>query len=283
MFKGFGIHTRFAVAATLSLFFSHPPKAAAQGNLIIIPRRVVFEGNKRTQELNLANTGTDTAKYLISVIQYRMKEDGNFEIIERPDSGQLFADQHFRFFPRSVTLAPNEAQTIKVQIINAGQLEAGEYRSHLYFRAVPNDKPLGEKDEGKDGKSISVRIVPVFGISIPVIIRTGSSTMSATISNAAIELIDKAPPKLKLDFTRSGNMSVYGDIKVDHISPQGKITPVGIAKGFAIYTPINNRYFAFDLDKTAPVNFHKGKLHIEYAAQTDSKPVRFAEKEIELH
>ena len=98
-----------------SLFFFS--EADCQGNLIIIPRRVVFEGSKRTQELNLANTGTDTAKYLISVIQYRMKEDGTFENITQPDSGQNFADKNFRFFPRSVVLAPNEAQTVKVQIM----------------------------------------------------------------------------------------------------------------------------------------------------------------------
>src|SRR5476651_1473462 len=73
----------------------------AQGNLIIMPRRVVFEGAKRTQELNLANTGKDTAKYVISVVEYRMKHDGNFELITQPDSGQNFADKNFRFFPRT--------------------------------------------------------------------------------------------------------------------------------------------------------------------------------------
>ena len=30
---------------------------------------------------------------------------------------------------------------------------------------------------------------------------------------------------------RSGNMSVYGNIKVDHISPEGVTTEVGMVKG----------------------------------------------------
>ena len=33
----------------------------AQGNLLLTPRRIVFEGAKKSMELNLANTGTDTA------------------------------------------------------------------------------------------------------------------------------------------------------------------------------------------------------------------------------
>jgi len=78
--------------------------ALAQGNLLITPRRVVFEGNKRTQELNLANTGQDSAKYNVSMIQYRMKEDGSFEEITIPDPGQNFADKYVRFFPRTVSL-----------------------------------------------------------------------------------------------------------------------------------------------------------------------------------
>jgi hypothetical protein len=253
----------------------------AQGNLIIIPRRVVFEGPKRIQELNLANTSKDTAKFLISVIQYRMKDDGAFENITQPDSGQYFADKNFRFFPRSVILAPNEAQTIKVQLINTGDLKAGEYRSHLYFRSVPNVTPLGD-DPKKEVKTISVHLIPIFGIAIPIIIRIGTSASSVILSNPAVETKPGEMPQLKLAFCRVGNASVYGDIKVDHISPQGKITQVGLAKGFAIYTPNQGRHFTINLDNTQNVNFHKGKLHIVYNSPSDTKSLKIAETELAL-
>lgn len=70
----------------------------AQGNLLITPRRVVFDGSKRSIDLNLANSGQDTATYAISLVQIRMKEDGNFETITQPDPGQRFADKYIRFF-----------------------------------------------------------------------------------------------------------------------------------------------------------------------------------------
>ena len=123
----------FSVSVLLLLSIIFTPDVKAQGNLLITPRRVVFDGTKRVQELNLANTGQDTAKYNVSIIQYRMKEDGAFEEITVPDPGQNFADKNIRFFPRTVTLAPNEAQVVKMQVTKMDQLAPGEYRSHVYF------------------------------------------------------------------------------------------------------------------------------------------------------
>ena len=257
-------------------------ETSAQGNLIIIPRRVVFDGTKRTQDLNLANTGVDTAKYLISVIQYRMLEDGNFQEITKPDTGQNFADKNFRFFPRSVVLAPNEAQTIKVQLINTSDLQPGEYRSHLYFRAVPNEKPLVDKANEKPENAISVRLVPTFGIAIPVIIRRGTSTNKVTLSASPVENTPQGANQLKLTFTRAGNMSVYGDILVNYISPEGKITQVGMARGFAVYTPNASRHFILGLDKNANIDYHKGKLHIVYTTSPEDKSIKMAETELTL-
>ena len=149
---------------------------SGQGDLLITPRRVVFDGSTRSIDLNLANTGDDSATYAISLIQIRMTEEGQFETITEPDPGQKFADRFIRYFPRSVSLAPGESQVIKVQVTRRSELEEGEYRSHFYFRAVPDTKPLGEQDAIQVTDEISVQLVPVFGITIPVIIRMGAST-----------------------------------------------------------------------------------------------------------
>ena len=63
----------------------------AQGDLLVSPRRVVFEGDKQKEDLSLVNIGKDTATYSISFLQYDMKEDGSFVQIDKPDSGQKFA------------------------------------------------------------------------------------------------------------------------------------------------------------------------------------------------
>jgi P pilus assembly chaperone PapD len=257
-------------------------KIQAQGNLLITPRRVVFEGTKKTQELNLANTGQDTAKYNVSIIQYRMKEDGSFEEITIPDPGQNFADKYIRFFPRTVTLAPNEAQVVKMQLTKTDQLAPGEYRSHVYFRAVPKQSALENQEVRPDSTTIGVKLIPIFGITIPVIIRAGESTMKSSLTDLKLEIINDTIPRLHFIFNRTGNMSVYGDVLVEHISPQSVTKLVGTVRGIAVYTPNQVRRFQMDLDKKAKINFRIGTLKITYISQSETKPEKFAEAELKL-
>jgi P pilus assembly chaperone PapD len=255
----------------------------AQGNLLITPKRVVFEGNKRSVDISLANIGDDTATYAISFIQIRMTEEGNFESITEPDEGQLFASPYLRYFPRSVTLGPNEAQAVKVQLVRGAGLDPGEYRSHLYFRAVPQEKPLGEEEEpAADPTSISVKIIPIFGITIPAIIRVGQPSVRVTLSDLDLRFENDTLPKLTLTFNRSGSYSIYGDITVDHISAGGVSNRVGIANGFAVYTPNAKRHFELNLINTTGIDLKSGKLVVTYSAPSDVKPEKYATAELML-
>jgi hypothetical protein len=266
----------------LFLIYS-PAVLKAQGNLLINPKRIVFEGNKRIMDLNLANTGNDSARYNVSFLQYRMKEDGSFEEIKVPDAGQNFSDKYLRIFPRTVVLGPNEAQVVKVQLTRTNLLVPGEYRSHLYFRAVPNIKPLGEETQKDTSKTISVKLVPIFGISIPVIIRVGESTSKVALTDLAFQISDEKMPQLKVQFNRMGNMSVYGDLTINHISPEGKSTQVGIVKGISVYTPNLKRKFLMNLDKTTGVNFREGKIEVLYNTQPDANSELMARAELLLN
>lgn len=257
------------ISTTLLVTLIAPSVSFAQGNLLISPKRLVFDGAKKTQEINLANTGKDTAKYLISVMEIRMKEDGGFEEIATPDSGQFFASKFLRFFPRSVTLAPNESQVIKVQLIKTNEITESEYRSHVYFRAIDDTKPLGEKDPAKESNEISVVLKPVYGITIPVIIRNGMPATQMKIADCSLKMNSENIPVIAMALYRSGNMSSYGDINVEFISNDGKRTPVGMARGVAVYTPTKVRRFQFELNANTGVNYHNGKLHISYTSFVD--------------
>lgn len=280
------VHQSFKFTCTVVIVFltiSMLPaaKSMAQGDLMIYPKRISFEGSKRMQQVSLSNTGKDTARYVISVIQNRMKADGSFETISKADSGQRFADKYFRFFPRNVVLAPNEAQTIKIQLVNTNDMEAGEYRSHIYFRAEPEDQPLGEEKPTKDS-FISIRLVPVFGISIPVIIRVGEVSMNVAFSNMSFQLENDSTPVLKFSMERSGNMSAYGDISVDHISVSGKVRRVAHAAGLALYTPNARRNFNLKLDKIPEVDYHSGTLTIAFTDQS-TRNTTLAKEQISLN
>jgi P pilus assembly chaperone PapD len=253
----------------------------AQGDLMVFPKRIVFEGDVKANELNLANIGKDTARYNISFVQYRMNEDGSFTEIQTPDAGQNFADKFLRYYPRSIILAPKESQVVKIQLTKTNLLTPGEYRSHIYFRAVPNVKPLGE-EEKKDTAKFSVRLIPVFGITIPVIIRIGQSDTKVSLSDLSFSIQNDTIPVVQVKMNRTGNMSVYGDLNVTYHSPNGKSTQVGKASGIAVYTPNPSRRFQLSLIHTAGVDYRNGSLHVEYMAPSDSKPVKFAEADLQL-
>lgn len=270
----------FSLLLILSFFASK--NSFAQGNLLLNPKRVVFDGQKRSQEINLANVGTDTARYVISFIQIRMKADGSFEEITTPDSAQNFADKNLRVFPRTVVLGPNEAQLVKVQLSQTSKLLPGEYRSHLYFRALEEEKPLGQEAPLPDSSSLSVNLKAIFGISIPAIIRIGESTSQIKITDLAFKNENGSEPMLKARFNRTGNMSVYGDLTIKHHSTEGKVIQVGLVKGISVYTPNAIRDMQIKLDSSTGVNYKSGKLFITYTSQADEKAQLLATAELIL-
>jgi hypothetical protein len=255
-------------------------KTHAQGDLLITPNRVVFEGRKIKEVLNLLNTGTETTTFSVSFVQRRMNEDGSFTVITEPDPGQRFADPYLRIYPRRVTLLPGEAQVVMLQRRRKTNMEGGEYRSHLYFRSEKNYTALGE--EKKDTvKAFSVKLIPIFGISIPIIIRTGELNSTTTLTDIKLAL----QKDVLLNFTvhRKGNVSVYGDFVVEYIPVKGKPYIIGEKKGVAVYTNINKRYIAIKLNKTPGMNLNKGKLKIRYTSREGAeKEEIFAVKELQL-
>jgi hypothetical protein len=259
--------------------FLLPLVSWGQGDLLVTPRRVVFEGNKQREEIILANMGQDTAAYSISFLQYRMTDDGAFEEITEPQPGELFADRYLRFFPRSVTLAPDESQVLRMQVRRLPNMAEGEYRSHLYFRAMPKEKPLGEEDVLPDSTSIGIRLIPIYGVSIPVIIRIGNLSSKVTISDLAVEQKDNQPPVVHLTLNREGNQSVYGDLGIDYMAPGGEKINVGIVRGLAIYTPNSLRRLTMPLNVPEGVDFSTGRLLVRYSSSDETKPEIYAEKE----
>ncbi len=253
----------------------------AQGDLMVFPKRIIFEGSVKSNELTLANTGSDTARYNISFVQYRMNEDGSFVEIKTPDDGQNFADPFLRYYPRSVMLGPKESQIIKFQLTKTNLLKPGEYRSHIYFRAIPNPKPLGEEEQ-RDTTTLTIKLIPVFGITIPAIIRVGESNAKLTLSDVSFSNQNDTVPMLDVKLNRTGNMSVYGELSVSHKSPNGKRTEVGKASGIAVYTPNPARTFKLPLNRNTKVDFNAGTLHVEFNSPSDTKAVKYAEADLQL-
>jgi hypothetical protein len=254
----------------------------SQGNLLLTPMRVVFEGNKQKEKIYLVNTGKDTATYSVSFLNYRQTEDGRYTIIEKPDSGQMFADPYLRFYPRTVSLAPGETQSVMIYTRRKTDMPAGEYRSHLYFRSEKDYAPIGTKS--KDTlKTVRVQLIPIFGISIPVLMRTGAVDVSISLSDLQLDKSNDSILNLKLVINRTGNISVNGDLAVDYIPVKGKSYEIGRLKSIAVYTDNRKRLISIKLNITPGMELTGGMLKVRYTSAEDAKKQDvYSEAELKL-
>jgi hypothetical protein len=238
-------------------------------DLLIAPTRVVFEGRLRTAEITLVNIGSATATYRITFVHLRMDEQGGTKEIETAgaEPGERFADELIRYSPRQVTLEPNVAQTVRMQVRKPADLEPGEYRSHLLFRAVPSAAP--DLETKQDPAAFSVQLTAIYGVSIPIIVRHG-----ATAAQAALSELEIAPPSgadatptLRFRISRTGYQSIYGNLTVTFVPARGKPSVVGLANGVAVYTPNPLRRAAIPLRAPPGVVLRNGRLHLAYTKQ----------------
>jgi hypothetical protein len=265
----------FLMMITLAAGFN----GQAQSDLLITPFRVVFENGKNMEELTVANTGKDTAKYTISFLQYKMLSTGKLEKIELPEDSIMFADKYLRVFPKTITLAPNEAQMVRLQLKTPPDLAQGEYRSHLYFRSIVDETP--DMGAQADSSGIGFKLVPVYGITIPVIIRIGQSTVSANAAGVSIREVN-GTKQLSCKIERNGNVSTFGQLEVEHTSESGIKTIVGKVNGVAVYTPVHSRELSIPLDVPETVDLKKGTVVLKYSSKVDGKEISYFNQVVNL-
>lgn len=260
-----------ALTVLLGLALSSLPAQAQEGagNLLIAPTRIVFEGRKRAAEVTLVNTGAEAATYRVSFINLRMDEEGGTQEITAAQAlpGEQFSGEFIRYSPRQVTLESRVAQTVRMQVRLPADLPAGEYRSHLLFRAVPPTGGLLSSPGEATG--LSIQLTPIYGVAIPVIVRRGETTATVTLSE--LEFVGsataEADPALRFWIRRAGNQSVHGDLTATFVPGAGKPVVVGRANGVAVYTPNPARHATMQLHLPPGLLLQSGRLHLTYSQQ----------------
>jgi P pilus assembly chaperone PapD len=211
--------------------------AEAAGELMVHPTRVVFEGNVRTAQIDLINSGTEPMTFRISIIRRRMTETGDFMPVDTPAEGEQFADDMIRFSPRQVVLQPGVAQAVRLQLRKPSDLADGEYRAHFLFQALPPANAETARQAVGDEESLDIRLNAIYSVSIPVIVRHGTTSATVSLRDLELRRPPTGPPALGLIIGRAGSRSLYGDITIYLRAPHGAERVVGRANGVAVYTP----------------------------------------------
>lgn len=229
------IGTALAAAAPFVSFSS--PAQAGIGDLLVAPTRIVLDGRKGA-EIVLNNIGDEPAVYRVSVEFRRMEKDGSLDDVSEPTAADKIAEDMIVYAPRRVTLAPREPQSIRIAARPPQGLPDGEYRVHLLFRAIPPANPV-EKPTGETEKGLRFQLTPVYGVTIPIIVRLGNLQAAAGIANVQSAMGTDGKPVISVDLSRSGTRSTFGEVRV--LKP-GVKDPVALQKAIAVYTEINSRH-----------------------------------------
>ncbi len=245
-------------ALAAALWATMPTAAQAAGDLLIAPTRIVLDGRRGT-EVILNNIGNEEATYRITLELRRMNDEGRLEDVEAAGANdrEKAALEVIRYAPRRVTLPPNQPQSIRIGLQPMESLPDGEYRAHMLFRAIPKTPEAGAAQDA--GGGVKIQLIPIYGISIPVIVRKGNLEATAALTNVRVGR-DNEGPTLEFDMVRKGDKSVFGEI---HVTKPGQSEPITMAKGIAIYPEIGSRGVSLPLQPEIAAKLH-GEVVISY-------------------
>ena len=251
---------RIALCAAALVSATSAFPANAQGDLLVAPTRVVINGGGGA-EVVLSNIGDKPATYRISLELRRMDETGDFDEVPEAsaNASERAALDMVRYAPRRVTLLPGQPQAVRISVRPPEGLPDGEYRVHMNFRAVPSADPVeAATADAAQATGVSIKLVPVYGITIPVFVRKGRLEGQATLGAAQL-VRSETGAFIDLDMGRSGTRSVYGEITGK--DARGQV--VFSIRGVAIYSEVNRRKARIPLN-AGQLALLKGPIRIEY-------------------
>lgn len=252
-----------AITALL-LFGSLGSPAQAAANLMVTPTRVVFDQRDRTAQVTLVNQGSESGDFRISFVRQNMTASGEFVTVAEDQDG-LYSDPMVRFSPRQVRLPPGQSQVIRLMLRKPRDLADGEYRSHMLFQALPppSSSSIENLAAGQNADDITIELIPIVGVSIPVIVRHGELSSKVSLGDARIVAVEGSQ-RLALDVERSGTSSAYGDIRVTFTPAGGEPLVVAQVNGVAVYANLDKRRLQIPLSPPAGIGLANGTLDIAF-------------------
>ena len=260
-----------------------------QADILISPQRAVLTDNKRQAVISLHNPGSVPRAYRLSWVERRVSEDGTVINLKNGEN-PLSITSMVRYSPRSVTVAPGETQSVRLDYRPPANLIPGEYRSHLRIGTEPTFDKNGSSQgtevmSGGEKDGLSFRIEAMLSFSVPIFVRHGPGNTDVRIS--AIEpIVDRSnrsnAPALKVTLSRSGEFSSHGRLVVyQQLDANSPVEEIGEAGSVSIYTEINRSEQVIKLNpekRLTPGSW----IRVSYEGVGDERGKIFAEQAIQL-
>jgi P pilus assembly chaperone PapD len=219
-----------------------PRLLPAQG-VLVAPHYLIMDHRTRSGSVTIYNPGDVPVEVTIGTLfGYPVTDStGQFTLLtpENPDSSLPSATGWVDAFPRRLTLAAKERQTVRLRGTPPAGLKDGEYWTRLVVTAKGGTVPVsGVTDTTRIqvGLTLEVRTI------LPVFYRKGPVSTGATISNVRTAMVgDSLEIRARLE--RRGSAAFIGTLRGSLVDSTGK-TVSTFASPVAVYFDIDPRFTA---------------------------------------
>ncbi|QBJ63542.1 fimbria/pilus periplasmic chaperone [Pseudoalteromonas sp. DL-6] len=239
-------------------------------NLLISPTRVNFDERQRVAKVIVVNNSNEPKTYRLEWQDKVALAGGGYANLAADQESSSSLKNMVRISPSQVRLAPGERQIVKLAIRKPKGLAEQEYRSHLAFKALPNEAQSQQQRLG-------IKVNLLLSYTIPVILRKGAEKPNVNISN--LQLIHSPEKKaLEIEIKREGDFSSFGKLEV-FFKQKGTDTEKKIAmlNDFSIYPELKRTTATIPIfaDQNIPKN---GQIRVIYTGLKEYRDTIFSEK-----
>lgn len=219
-----------------------PRVLAAQG-VLVAPHYLIMDHRTRSGSVTIYNPGNEPVEVTIGTLfGYPVTDStGQFTLLtpENPDSSLPSATGWVDAFPRRMTLAAKERQTVRLRGTPPAGLKDGEYWTRLVVTAKGGTIPVsGVTDTTRIqvGLTLEVRTI------LPVFYRKGQVSTGASISNVRTAMVgDSLEIRARLE--RRGSAAFIGTLRGSLVDSTGKSVST-FSSPVAVYFDIDPRFTA---------------------------------------
>lgn len=245
-----------------SIFF-FPSLLFAQAQ--VFPTHLTLTEEAPSSYLNLRNSSSENQTYKIELMFFKMHKDGSMK--REPQAPNTLTDV-IKFSPKSISLAPNEKQVVRVMATSFDSLTDGEYYIHIHF--LPSVNKSEEKDS-EVKKSSSFSLTAKIAVAVPIVVRKGTGTLAGEVKNLKASYDKQKNLDVSISLKNDSKFFLYGDLDLVAVTDKGDV-PLDKVIGLSSYLPeraFSKKISAQDLSEKIKDNKIM-KIKVTYKSNTES-------------